>query len=161
MEEVDRHESGEGGRRQCDSADESESFVGRSFGAVGRVIGGGCAKINEACGGFDVLKTRAEKPTADSELPELLGIFRLLASRSLLPHDNGVALESLVFPTALSKRRYVRSRQEGIPPQHLSMASVEMVLKDLLRKTEKFEAVPRRRCVPDGKGSGNTEDRTQ
>lgn len=81
--------------------------------------GGGGAEVNDVRGGFDVLIKRAEKTTADSELPELLGIFRLLASRSLLPRDNGMALEALVFPSALSRRRYVHSRAESMPQQHL------------------------------------------
>lgn len=81
--------------------------------------GGGGAEVNDVCGGFDVPTRRAEKPTADSELPELLGIFRLLASRSLLSRDDGMALETLVFPSALSRRRYVHSRAEGMPQQHL------------------------------------------
>lgn len=40
-----------------------------------------------------------------SELAELLGVFRLLAARSLLPCESSVALKTLVFPTALSNRR--------------------------------------------------------
>lgn len=119
MEEVERHENGEGGGRRCDSPDESESSNGRSFGAGGNESGGGDAEVNDARGGFDVPDKRAEKPAADSELPELLGIFRLLASRSLLPRDNGMALEALVFPSALSRRRYVLCRAKGMPQPHI------------------------------------------
>lgn len=42
---------------------------------------------------------------AVSELSELLRVFRLLASRSLVSPETGAALEALVFPTALSRRR--------------------------------------------------------
>lgn len=42
---------------------------------------------------------------AISELAELLRIFQLLAIRSLLSPENEMALETLVFPSALSRRR--------------------------------------------------------
>eukprot|EP00752_Nemacystus_decipiens_P014731 g13119.t2 len=45
---------------------------------------------------------------AVSELSELLGVFRLLASRSLVSPESSAALEALVFPTALSRRRLIR-----------------------------------------------------
>lgn len=42
---------------------------------------------------------------AVSELSELLHVFRLLASRSLVSPEKSAALEALVFPAALSRRR--------------------------------------------------------
>lgn len=105
MQEVDNTENGAGGGRRCDSPRESESLVDRSDDVGSSVGDGGGTEVDGACGGFDVRDERTEKSTADSELPELLGIFRLLASRSLLPRDNGAALEALVFPAALSRRR--------------------------------------------------------
>ena len=42
---------------------------------------------------------------AVAELSELLRVFRLLASHSLVEPENGAALEALVFPAALSTRR--------------------------------------------------------
>lgn len=48
---------------------------------------------------------RRRAPPVVSELSELLRVFRLLASRSLVSPENGVALEGLVFPAALSRRR--------------------------------------------------------
>ncbi|CAN0042510.1 unnamed protein product [Ectocarpus sp. 6 AP-2014] len=51
---------------------------------------------------------RSAASDAVSELSELLRMFQLLATRSLLSPENSAALEALVFPAALSRRRLIR-----------------------------------------------------
>lgn len=52
-----------------------------------------------------VTEVAAKGSTAVLECAELLRVFRLLATLSLLSHEDVVTLESLIFPSALSRRR--------------------------------------------------------
>ncbi|CAB1117270.1 unnamed protein product [Ectocarpus sp. CCAP 1310/34] len=67
---------------------------------------------------------RSAAPDAVSELSELLRIFQLLATYSLLSAKNSAALEALVFPAALSRRRLIVSRSIDI---HNSFAFLVLV----------------------------------
>lgn len=72
-------------------------------------LSGGCGGGNEDIDGDDNNETDQQERVAMSvavrEVAELLRIFHLLASRSLLSPEYEASLEALVFPSALSIRR--------------------------------------------------------
>lgn len=68
--------------------------------SVGGALGSGGGRTG---GVSDDRATAASEAIA--ELSELLPVFRLLAARSLISSENSAALEALVFPVALSRRR--------------------------------------------------------
>lgn len=102
MEDIERDERGEetGGRGvEGDRGQLSRRGLGVS---VEQYHGGGRDGGGNGGGGHG---HRSAASDAVSELSELLRIFQLLATRSLLSPENSAALEALVFPAALSRRR--------------------------------------------------------
>ncbi|CAM9634972.1 unnamed protein product [Ectocarpus fasciculatus] len=108
MEDIERDERGEEARGRGQERDLGQLrrrglgvSVEQYHGGVGGVGGG----VRSGRGDHD---HRSAAPDAISELSELLRVFQLLATRSLLSPENSAALEALVFPAALSRRRLIR-----------------------------------------------------
>ncbi|CAM9335263.1 unnamed protein product, partial [Ectocarpus sp. 8 AP-2014] len=98
MEDIERDERGEetGGRGvEGDRGQLRRRGLGVS---VEQYHGGGGGGYGHRSAASDTI----------SELSELLRMFQLLATRSLLSPENSAALEALVFPAALSRRRLIR-----------------------------------------------------
>lgn len=69
-------------------------------------VGGGVDAGRPGHGGArNEVLSGATSAAVISELSELLAVFRLLASRSLLSRGSEAALEDVVFPAVLSRRR--------------------------------------------------------
>lgn len=105
MKDIERDERGKdtGGRgEEGDLGQLRRRGLGSSVEQYHGGSGGGGGGGGSGRGGHS---HRSAAPDAVSELSELLRIFQLLASRSLLSPDNSAALEALVFPAALSRRR--------------------------------------------------------
>lgn len=118
MEEIERNEDAEDQDQEKEAAEGEEGI--RREGDVGsedEETEGQAVAAAAVAALADARRQKRAKQKADSEeeLAELLRIFQLLASHSLAMVENSpagnasssgsVALETLVFPTALSRRR--------------------------------------------------------